>query len=63
MYKVWIKNNDREIQSIGEDTYKILVERLCRMVLVGFTFLNILRFPDVVIIPAEGYYNLTWGSL
>jgi hypothetical protein len=33
MYKVWIKRNFREIQSIGEGTYRIVVERLYGIVL------------------------------
>ena len=43
MYKVWIKRNFREIQSIGEGTYKIVVERLHGIVLSSFTFYNALK--------------------
>jgi len=43
MHKVWIKRNFREIHSIGEGTYKIMVERLYRMVLASFTFYNTLK--------------------
>ena len=36
MYKVWIKRNFREIWSIGEGTYKIVVERLYGIVVAHF---------------------------
>ena len=36
MYKVWIKRNFREIWSIGEGTYKIVVERLYGIVVARF---------------------------
>ena len=43
MYKVWIKRNFREIQSIGEGTYTIVVERLDGIILASFTFYNTLK--------------------
>jgi len=43
MYKVWIKRNYGEVQHIGERTYKIVLDKVYRMVLKSFTFHDTLK--------------------
>ena len=51
MYKVWIKRNFREIQSIGEETYKIVVEKLMESYLQVSHSITLLRMILYVPLP------------
>jgi hypothetical protein len=57
MYKVWIKRNYVEIKGIGEGIYKIVVQRLYRMVFISITFHNTLK--DYFVCPSINTLNFS----